>query len=308
MAATVVMLAAVLLVGGGLLVALYLGISGTSEPRGTARSLMLLEQRTVSAQEVVRSDLGTRDRLVVPLLDSMRGLGGRLSPSGTADKLGRQLDRAGNPGSWTVERIMGAKGGALVLGALVGLAIGGLGVKGLLFAAIGATLLFFLPDLLVYNAALRRQEEVRRGLADSLDMLTVCVEAGQGFDAALQQVARATKGPISGEFARVLSEIQIGRTRGEAFSALGERSMSPEVKNFVSALVQADRLGLPIAGVLREQTQNMRLIRRQNAEEKAQKVTVKILFPLLVCIFPALFIVIIGPGAIMMYEVFSKVF
>ncbi|MCA1784206.1 MAG: type II secretion system F family protein, partial [Intrasporangiaceae bacterium] len=131
------------------------------------------------------------------------------------------------------------------------------------------------------------------------------VEAGQGFDAAIQQVARSTDGPIAGEFARVLSEIQIGKSRAEAFASLGERTTAPEVKNFVSALVQADRLGLPIAAVLREQTQNMRLVRRQRAEEKAQKVTVKILFPLLVCIFPALFIVIIGPGAIRMMEAFS---
>ncbi len=110
------------------------------------------------------------------------------------------------------------------------------------------------------------------------------------------------EGPIAGEFARVLSEIQIGKTRGEAFASLGERTTAPEVKNFVSALVQADRLGLPIAAVLREQTKEMRIVRRQRAEEQAQKVTVKILFPLLLCIFPALFIVIIGPGAIQIID------
>ena len=139
---------------------------------------------------------------------------------------------------------------------------------------------------------------MRRGLADALDMLTVCVEAGQGFDAAILQVARTVTGPIGGEFARVLSEIQIGKSRADAFASLGERTTAPEVKTFVSALVQADRMGLPIAAVLREQTKEMRIARRQRAEEQAQKVTVKILFPLLLCIFPALFIVIIGPGAI----------
>jgi tight adherence protein C len=136
-------------------------------------------------------------------------------------------------------------------------------------------------------------------------MLSVCVEAGQGFDAALLQVARNVDGPISGEFARVLSEIQIGKSRGEAFSSMGDRVTLPEVKNFITALVQADRLGLPIAGVLREQTVNMRLVRRQKAEEKAQKVTIKILFPLMFCILPALFIVIIGPGAIRMMQAFG---
>jgi tight adherence protein C len=138
-----------------------------------------------------------------------------------------------------------------------------------------------------------------------LDMLTVCVEAGQGFDAAILQVARTVTGPIGGEFARVLSEIQIGKTRADAFASLGERTTAPELKNFVSTLVQADRLGLPVGSVLREQTKEMRIVRRQRAEEKAQKVTVKILFPLLLCIFPALFIVIIGPGAIQIVAAFS---
>ena len=164
---------------------------------------------------------------------------------------------------------------------------------------------FFLPDLLVYNLGAKRQQELTKGLADALDMLTVCVEAGQGFDAAIMQVAKTVTGPIGGEFARVISEMQIGKSRGEAFAALGERVSTPEVKNFVSALVQADRMGLPIAAVLREQTKEMRVARRQRAEEKAQKVTVKILFPLLLCIFPALFIVIIGPGAIRIMETFS---
>jgi tight adherence protein C len=152
---------------------------------------------------------------------------------------------------------------------------------------------------------MKRQDELRRGLADALDMLTVCVEAGQGFDAALMQVARSADGPIAGEFARVLSEIQIGKSRGEAFSSLAARTTVPEAKNFVSALVQADRLGLPIGNVLREQSSQMRLVRRQLAEEKAQKVPVKILFPMLLCIFPALFIVIIGPGVIRIIDTFS---
>ena len=139
-------------------------------------------------------------------------------------------------------------------------------------------------------------------------MLTVCVEAGLGFDAAILQVARSVEGPIAGEFARLLSEIQIGKSRAEAFAALGERSSVPEIKTFVSALVQADRLGLPIAVVLREQTKEMRIARRQRAEEKAQKVTVKILFPLLLCIFPALFIVIIGPGVIRIIASLGAIF
>ncbi len=152
---------------------------------------------------------------------------------------------------------------------------------------------------------MKRQDDLRRGLADALDMLTVCVEAGQGFDAALQQVSKAVTGPIAGEFARILSEIQIGKSRGEAFAALAARTTVPEAKNFVSALVQADRMGLPIANVLREQSSQMRLKRRQLAEEQAMKVPVKILFPVMFCIFPALFVVVIGPGAINIMDSFS---
>lgn len=293
-----------------LLIALAVGVlvlslvSGSQQRTGVARSLELVNYRPTS-QDVARSELGASERLLDPVLTRLRGLGAALTPSGAANSMARNLDKAGNPPAWTVEKVYGAKGFLLLVG--IGLAIlyFGFTMSGLMamlgFGAFG----FLVPDLLVYNAGLRRQEELRKGLADSLDMLSVCVEAGQGFDAAIQQVSRSTDGPIAGEFARVLSEIQIGKSRAEAFSSLGERTTAPEVKNFVSALVQADRLGLPVASVLREQTQNMRLIRRQLAEEKAQKVTVKILFPLLVCIFPALFIVIIGPGAIRIIEAFS---
>jgi len=179
-------------------------------------------------------------------------------------------------------------------------------LKGLLFGALGATAGFLLPDLWVMNTGAKRQDVLRRGLADALDMLTVCVEAGQGFDGAILHVAQTVEGPVAGEFARVLAEIQIGKSRGAAFSSLTARTKVPEIRTFVSALVQADRLGLPIGGVLREQSVQMRLIRRQRAEEKAAKIPVKILIPMLLCIFPALFIVIIGPGAIQMIHTFSK--
>jgi tight adherence protein C len=151
---------------------------------------------------------------------------------------------------------------------------------------------------LLYNTGLKRQEALRRSTPDALDMLTVCVEAGLGFDAGLAQVARNTDGPIAGEFARLLREMQIGKTRITAFQDLAARTTVPELQIFVSALVQSDKLGIPLAGVLREQSSEMRLKRRQRAEELAQKVPVKILFPLLLCIFPALFVVLIGPGAI----------
>ncbi len=301
----ILLLAATLFIGLALvLLVLAVGL-GANSSQGVAKSLELLEYKP-TAKEVGRNELGVQERLLVPMLDRLRGFSTRISPAGTGGRIARNLDRAGNPPAWTVERVMGAKGLGLILGAVVVLLVMGPSAKALLIAVAAGAAAFFLPDLLVYNSGLKRQQEMRKGLADALDMLTVCVEAGQGFDAAILQVARTVSGPIAGEFARVLSEMQIGKSRGEAFSSLGERTTAPELKNFVSTLVQADRLGLPIAAVLREQTKEMRVVRRQRAEEQAQKVTVKILFPLLLCIFPALFIVIIGPGAIQIMDAFSN--
>jgi tight adherence protein C len=296
--------AAALVMGLGGALALSLG--GRQEVTGVARSLALIEQQ-VRVDEVARNELPASERLTKPVLAATRSLAIRLSPSGTADRLAHLLDVAGNPSSWTVERLLGAKGGALIVLCPLGLALGGgVSLIGLMAALGGAALGFFLPDLLVYNAGMKRQDQLRRGLADALDMLTVCVEAGQGFDSALMQVARSVTGPVAGEFTRVLAEIQIGKPRGEAFSSLSRRTNVPEVKTFVTALVQADRMGLPIGSVLREQAQQMRLVRRQRAEEQAQKVPVKILFPLMLCILPALFIVVIGPGVIRMMATFSQ--
>ena len=288
----------------GVVVLLFAGSTSSSSSTGVARSLELIDYRPTT-KTVGKNELAARDRLIAPAMQAMRRVAERLSPGGTAGRIARSLDKAGNPAGWTIERIMALKSVAMVGFAFVAFLLLGFGLRGLLVAVGAGVAGFFLPDLLIYNMGTKRQQELTKGLADALDMLTVCVEAGQGFDAAIMQVAKTVPGPIGGEFARVISEMQIGKSRGEAFAALGERVTTPEVKNFVSALVQADRMGLPIAAVLREQTREMRVARRQRAEEKAQQVTVKILFPLLLCIFPALFIVIIGPGAIRIVEVFS---
>src|SRR5664279_5316149 len=291
-AAACVMLFLVVTMGGG-------------TPTGVARSLAMIE-KAVSPEEVGSSELSLSDRLIIPFFDGMKRIALRLSRSGTGDRLTRLLDLAGNPPALTLERLLGFKGAGLVLGGVVGLFFGGLSLRGLFFAAAGATAGFFVPDIAVMNTGAKRQDVLRRGLADALDMLTVCVEAGQGFDGAILHVAKVVEGPVSGEFARVLAEIQIGKSRSAAFSSLASRTKVPEIRTFVTALVQADRLGLPIGSVLREQSVQMRLIRRQRAEEKAAKIPVKILMPMLLCIFPALFIVIIGPGAIQMIHTFSK--
>jgi tight adherence protein C len=229
----------------------------------------------------------------------LRELALRLSPSGFASTLQRRLDLAGNPGRWTPDRVLAAKGLGLLalagLGALYGIRSPGLFI---MCTLAGGALGFFLPDLLLYNAGAKRRERIRAALPHALDQLTVCVEAGLGFDSALAQVARNTEGPLAAEFARALQEMQIGASRAQALRSMIDRTPVPELRSFVSAVIQANELGIAISKVLREQSTDMRLRRRQRAEEKAQKVPVKVLFPLIFCLFPALFVILLGPGAI----------
>jgi tight adherence protein C len=222
-----------------------------------------------------------------------------LSPAGIASVMQRRLDVAGNPQGWTTDRMLAVKGLGLVTVGLLGLLFGLHNPEVLLIAGgFGAVVGFFLPDLLLYNSGQRRQDKIPRALPDALDMLTICVEAGLGFDAALAQVARYSHGPLAAEFARVLQEMQIGKSRTEALRSMGERTTSPELKAFISAMIQSGELGVPVAHVLREQAKEMRVRRRQRAEGQAQKVPVKITFPLILCLFPALLVAIIGPGII----------
>jgi tight adherence protein C len=188
------------------------------------------------------------------------------------------------------------------LGALFGLHSHGLAVFSI---GLGGALGFYLPDLLLYNAGVKRQARIQKDLPDAMDMLTICVEAGLGFDAAMARVARNTRGPVAAEFSRVLQEMQIGKSRTEALRALANRTTVAELRAFTSSLVQAGELGVPVADVLREQAKEMRLRRRQRAETKAQQVPVKILFPLIGCLFPALFVIVIGPGAVSIMHAFS---
>ncbi len=291
---------------GALALVLVAVLSRRPASSGVARQLAVIDQMS-GGVVVPTADESFKERMVLPFAANMRALAARLSPSGSAAALQRRLDVAGNPRGLTPDQLLAMKGLALV----AGLALGGLvgarhGVVSLaLFAAGFGAFAFFVPDLLVYNTGVKRQDEIRRTLPDALDMLTVSVEAGLGFDAALAQVARNTTGPLAGEFFRVLKEMQIGQSRATAFLALRERTTVEELHVFVSALVQADKQGIPVASVLREQAREMRLKRQQRAEEAAAKVPVKILFPLIFCIFPVMFIVIIGPGAIQIVRSFT---
>ncbi len=267
---------------------------------GVQRSLAAIESQYGRAVvSAVASAPPATGRDLSPLLHRLRSLAVRLSPGSLTASLQRRLDVAGNPGEWTPERVLAFKGVGLVGLGLLGTLFGLHGPVTLVaYAGIGAAAGLFLPDALLYNAGLKRQDKIRKELPDALDMLTVCVEAGLGFDAALAQVARNTRGALASECARVLQEMQFGSSRVDALRALADRTTVGELRVLVSALVQASELGVPVARVLREQSAEMRVQRRQRAEERAQKVPVKVLFPLIFFLFPALFVVVMGPGAI----------
>ena len=281
--------------GLGAAAAVLLTIVG--ERRQVARSLasVALGGRSLSGPSA--QDAGFLQRVAVPALDRMTEVGKRLTPAGSTDKLTRLLDLAGNPAPWTLDRLLAAKTLALfatAAGTLLLFAPGGL-LRALVFCAPASAFAFWAPDLLLRNAGQKRQIEIQKTLPDALELLTITVEAGMGFDAALNQVARNTDGPLSGEFYRVLQEMQM-KSRSDAFRSLSDRTTVSDLRSFVSAMVQADKLGVPIGRVLREQSREMRLKRRQRAEEQAMKVPVKLLIPMVTCILPVLFVVALAPS------------
>jgi tight adherence protein C len=247
------------------------------------------------------------DRMISPVKTRVSKIGRAATPAGAVSRLRRWLDYAGNPTYWSVERIFEIKGlGLLALGfvgVVAGIALQG-GVGAAIGGVLGAVIGFYIPDVIVYDLGDRRQAAIRRHLPDVMDTMSVSVEAGLGFDAALAQVTRYGKGPVASEFARMLQEMQLGVTRVDALRALAKRTNVAELRSFCATTVQATELGIPIANVLREQSREMRIRRRQRAEELAQKVPVKILFPLVFCLFPSLFIVVLGPGVINIIKVF----
>lgn len=282
-----------------------------AEASGINKSIAVLEAMTGAPAELTKDlDRPFSERVLDPLLKRFVGLGRRLSGADTGERIYRRLELAGNPPGWTVDRVVsmkvvGAIGGFLV-GALFAFVIGPSATVKLVIVGAATVIGFYGANLFLYQKAYDRQAKIRMGLADAIDLLTISVESGLGFDAAIQQVARNTTGPLAEEFARVLREMQIGQGRSEALRALSERTNLAELRSFVSALVQADAFGIPIGQVLRVQSSEMRVKRRQLAEEKAQQVPVKITIPLIFCILPCLFIAVMGPAAISMLHNFNR--
>jgi tight adherence protein C len=241
-------------------------------------------------------------RVLVPVVAKAGRVAKRVTPLDTRDRLAKKLLIAGSPVGWDAERVMAFKVIGAAVGFVAGLVVAGL-LKGQPFVSLVSIALltfagFIVPDSRVNRRVEARQKEILNTLSDTLDLLTISVEAGLSLNAAIAQVVQNVPGTLSSEFARMLQEIQLGVPRSEAFRHLADRTDVDELNAFALAMIQADVFGVSIASVLRTQAQQLRIKRRQRAEHRAQQTPVKIVFPLVLCILPALFVVIVGPGAI----------
>jgi tight adherence protein C len=307
------MTTAIALIGGlgAIFIAIALGVftlvSAGVGRSGVAKALESID-RVYAPGGGSPSDEALRDRALAPAARRVAGLGRALTPKGAVGKLQKMLDYAGNPPAWPAERLMEMQGIGLLLGAVLGFLVAFVGdykTAWLITWTLGAAAVgFWLPFIIVYDLGLRRQAEIRRQLPDAMDLLTLSVEAGLGFEAAIAQVANTLPGSVAREFARMLHEMQMGQRRADALRALASRTTVIELRTIATSLLQATELGIPIADVLREQAREMRIKRRQNAEAAAAKVPVKVVFPLVFCLLPALFVVVIGPGAIRIMQSF----
>jgi tight adherence protein C len=242
------------------------------------------------------------ERVMRPLIQRLARVG-RRQEGGVIARTDAKLEKAGYPGGLRGADWVGVKFLSLivfaVLGFIVGLLVtGGTLVAALLFVLGGAALGYLAPEFWLGRKIRARSMAMTLQLPDALDLLTISVEAGLGFDAALSKVVEKMEGPLVSEFRQALAEVRMGRTRREALRDVATRADSQPVSNFIGAIVQAEQLGVPIAKVLQIQSNQLRIERRQRAEEAAAKAPVKMLFPMVGCIFPTIFIVILGPAIV----------
>jgi tight adherence protein C len=241
------------------------------------------------------------ERVMRPIIKRLARAARRGDQGGIIARTDSKLEKAGYPGGLRGADWMGVKILSTIvftiIGFFLGLLIGKIQI-GFVFALAGGAIGFVAPEFWLGRRIRNRSFEMVLELPDALDLLTISVEAGLGFDAALAKVVEKMEGPLVNEFRQALAEIRMGRTRREALRDVASRADAQPITNFIGAIVQAEQLGVPIAKVLQIQSQQLRIERRQRAEEAAAKAPVKMLFPMVGCIFPTIFIVILGPAVI----------
>jgi tight adherence protein C len=295
-----------------LIIAILVGVAivvsvialGSRKP-GDSLSARLAEysmRETPATLEEIELSMPFSERILAPMIRRASGFMVRFTPAKSLESTRHKLDLAGNPNNWTPSEFFGVRAVACVaLGGLIFLVLSLAKVEFLPrigFTALFAVLGFMLPALWLGSKIRGRKNSVIKSLPDALDLLTICVEAGLGFDQAMQKVAEKWDDDLSRAFARVLHEIRLGKTRREALRELSTRLDVSDVTSFVAAVIQAEQLGVSIAKVLRIQSDQMRVRRRQRAEEKAHQAPVKMLFPMVFLIFPAIWVVLLGPAVL----------
>ncbi len=275
--------------------------------RSTLRSLDEYEVENVRDQELL---IPIQERLLGPIIDLTRKFGGRFNPPEYVDSIRRKHVQAGISSPDKVERFLAMRIIGFVfipVWLLVQFIWNPLNVSGLLFwglTGLGVMIGALGPTSSLNKKVEARQKAIRTSLPDVMDLLVISVEAGLGFEQALDRVINNVPGELSDEFARVLGESRAGSSRADALRAMEERCDTPEVRSFVLAMIQADTFGVSIGRVLRAQADELRIKRRQRAQEQAQKAPVKMMIPMVFCIFPALFVVVIGPAIINISQAF----
>jgi len=282
--------------------------SGQQESKAQERISRALGQGEVAAEADTRT---LRERMLRPMLHKFARRLPHLAPKGQQEQTTAKLSAAGLSGQWEEAEWKGLQYALSVLLSLIFFGIFSLMNSPLLtrleMGIIGLIIGNLFPNAWLKSKAKQRQKEIQHTLPDVLDLLTVSVEAGLGFDAALLKVVEKQKGVLSEELLRVLQEIKMGRPRREALRDLARRNKPAEdLSNVVASLVQADQLGISIGGVLRNQAKQIRQKQRQRAEEKAQKAPIKMMIPLVFFVFPSVFIVVLGPAAIQIIDVFKQ--
>jgi tight adherence protein C len=243
------------------------------------------------------------DRTIRPLAARLSGAVARITSTSFSERTEKRLAMAGNPGDMRVSDWLGMKalasGGAFVVLFLLFGLLGGNLLAGIGLGIAGLVGGYIIPEFWLGGRVRRRQKAILLSLPDALDLLTISVRAGLAFDAALGKVVEKMKGPLVEEFRRALAEVRVGKARREALRDIVPRTEVQPLTNFVGAIIQAEQLGVSISKVLQVQSEQLRIERRQRAEEQAAKAPIKMLFPLVGCIFPSLFIVILGPAIIL---------
>jgi len=281
----------------------------SEERQVTQRLKMLSESERREAGEVEPLSTPFRQRVVKPAGRSLVAVGHKLTPKEHRDRLDARCVMAGRPGGVTADAILSTQvllaAGLAVGGGLITASLWDTPAGTLAGAVLGLAAGWLLPRAWLDGRVEQRKDALRRGLPDMLDMLTITVEAGLGFDAAVSKYISNQSGPLGSEFSLMLREVQAGMSRREAMRGLAQRCDVPELSAFVMAMVQADVFGVSVGSVLRTQSHEMRLKRRQRAEEIAQKAPAKMVFPLILCILPATLIVLMTPAVISIGRAFG---